>query len=59
MVANRTSNAVAITDRDGLVDWVNEGFERLTGYALSDPRPRGEDPGPLRPAGRAPRPTPR
>jgi PAS domain S-box-containing protein len=35
-VANRTHNAVVIADALGVIEWVNEGFERLTGYALSD-----------------------
>ena len=36
LVASKTDNAVIITDRDGLVEWVNDGFVRLTGYSLSD-----------------------
>jgi PAS domain S-box-containing protein len=31
-VAARTHNAVIITDRAGLIEWVNAGFERITGY---------------------------
>jgi PAS domain S-box-containing protein len=31
-VAARTHNAVIITDRDGCIEWVNAGFERITGY---------------------------
>ncbi|KAF0103837.1 MAG: PAS/PAC sensor hybrid histidine kinase [bacterium] len=36
LVASHTNNGVVITDRDGRVQWVNAGFERLTGYALSE-----------------------
>ncbi len=32
LVARRTSNAVAITDAQRRISWVNEGFERITGY---------------------------
>ena len=32
LVARRTSNAVAITDAQRRITWVNEGFERITGY---------------------------
>ncbi|MBL8350200.1 MAG: PAS-domain containing protein [Burkholderiaceae bacterium] len=35
LVARRTSNAVVITDRQGLITWVNEGFERLTGHTAA------------------------
>ncbi len=43
LLANRTTNGVVITDRDGHVEWVNAGFERLTGYTLSEVR--GHKPG--------------
>ena len=36
LVAQRTSNAVIITDADGKAEWVNEGFTRTTGYELED-----------------------
>jgi len=36
MVAERTSNAVVITDALGRVTWVNDGFTRLTGYSLGE-----------------------
>jgi PAS domain S-box-containing protein len=36
LVANTTENAVLITDADGLIEWVNEGFTRVTGYAPAD-----------------------
>ena len=35
-VAARTHNAVVITDRQGRVEWVNQSFTRLTGYAASE-----------------------
>jgi PAS domain S-box-containing protein len=36
MVASRTSNAVVITDPAGRIEWVNEGFTRITGYTLAE-----------------------
>jgi PAS domain S-box-containing protein len=36
LVASRTENAVIITDAAGYVEWVNDGFVRLTGYSLED-----------------------
>ncbi|MBK1669746.1 hypothetical protein CKO28_17045 [Rhodovibrio sodomensis] len=36
LVAERTDNGVIITDPDGRIDWVNAGFERLSGYLLAD-----------------------
>ena len=36
LVASKTDNAVVITNAAGLVEWVNEGFTRLTGYELQD-----------------------
>lgn len=36
LVAKNTSNAVIITDKDRKITWVNEGFTRLTGYALEE-----------------------
>lgn len=35
-VANRTSNAVVVTDREGRIEWVNDGFVRLTGWSLHE-----------------------
>ncbi|MDY7226229.1 PAS domain S-box protein [Hyalangium rubrum] len=40
LVAARTSNAVIITDAQGLTEWVNEGFTRTTGYTLEEVRGR-------------------
>ena len=35
-VASKTINGVVITDANGLVEWVNEGFTRLTGYTFGE-----------------------
>lgn len=40
MVAARTDNAVILTDTARRVEWVNEGFTRLTGYTLDEVRGR-------------------
>lgn len=32
LVASETINSVIITNSEGIVEWVNEGFTRLTGY---------------------------
>ena len=36
LVASNTDNGVIITDANGLTEWVNEGFTRMTGYTLRD-----------------------
>jgi PAS domain S-box-containing protein len=36
LVASKTDNAVIITDKDGVIEWVNDGFARLTGYTLEE-----------------------
>ncbi|WP_225409659.1 PAS domain S-box protein [Stigmatella hybrida] len=36
LVAARTHNAVIITNAAGVIEWVNEGFTRITGYTLED-----------------------
>jgi PAS domain S-box-containing protein len=36
LVASRTDNGVVITDPSGRVEWVNDGFTRMTGYLLDD-----------------------
>ena len=36
LVAARTHGAVVITDRNARIEWVNEGFERLTGYTAAE-----------------------
>ena len=43
LVAARTDNTVVITDPLGRIEWVNEGFTRLTGYTL--PEVVGKKPG--------------
>ncbi len=45
MVARHTSNAVVITDADRRITWVNDGFERVTGYRLEEVL--GQSPGRL------------
>ncbi len=42
-VAARTINGVIITGPDRTIEWVNEGFTRITGYALDEVR--GKKPG--------------
>lgn len=34
-VASETDNAITIFDKDGNVEWVNEGFQRMYGYSLN------------------------
>jgi PAS domain S-box-containing protein len=36
LVANNTDNAVIITDKHGLIEYVNEGFTRMTGYTFDE-----------------------
>jgi methyl-accepting chemotaxis protein len=36
LVANETDNAVIITNPEGFIEYVNYGFERLTGYSRSE-----------------------
>lgn len=43
MVADKTDNAVVITDQHGLIEWVNEGFIQLTGFTLEEVK--GSKPG--------------
>lgn len=35
-VASQTTNAVIITDTAGQVEWINEGFTRISGYPLEE-----------------------
>jgi PAS domain S-box-containing protein len=44
-VANQTTNGVVITDSSGKVEWINNGFSRLSGYSLEELR--GKKPGAL------------
>ena len=43
LVASKTDNAVIITDAGGYIEWVNDGFTRITEYTLDDVR--GKKPG--------------
>ncbi|MGB0431064.1 MAG: PAS domain-containing protein, partial [Bacteroidia bacterium] len=45
LVAQKTTNTVIITDRNGDIKWVNDGFYRLTGYTLNEVQ--GKNPGKL------------
>ncbi|MCF3648609.1 ATP-binding protein [Synoicihabitans lomoniglobus] len=36
LIAERTDNAVILTDAEGKAEWINTGFTRLTGYTLDD-----------------------
>ena len=40
LVAANTTNGVIVTDAEDRVQWVNEGFERISGYTLDDMRGR-------------------
>ncbi len=35
-VASETTNGVVITDQHGRIEWINEGFTRLSGYELQE-----------------------
>jgi len=43
LVADETDNSVVITDADGSINYVNKGFERLTGFSFEEVR--GKKPG--------------
>ncbi|MBC7716239.1 MAG: PAS-domain containing protein, partial [Pseudorhodobacter sp.] len=45
LVAQRTSNAVLITDVQRRITWINEGFERISGYSAAEAL--GQSPGQL------------
>jgi PAS domain S-box-containing protein len=36
LVASKTTSGVVINNSDGKVEWVNNAFERITGYSLAD-----------------------
>ncbi len=40
LVASRTTNAVIMSTADGEIEWVNDGFTRLTGYDADEVRGR-------------------
>ena len=35
-VADKTFEAVIITDKNGIIEWVNQGFTKITGYGLTE-----------------------
>lgn len=43
ILAEQTINGVVITDLDGRIQWVNEGYSRITGYKLDELK--GKKPG--------------
>ncbi len=43
LIAARTNNGVVLSDAQGRVEWINEGFNRLTGYTIEEMR--GKKPG--------------
>ena len=53
LVAEKTINGVMITNPEGRVEWINEGFTRISGYTLEDMI--GQETGPY-PPGRGNRP---
>lgn len=36
LVASKSTNGVVITDKDEKIEWVNAGFEKLTGYSFGE-----------------------
>ena len=40
LIAARTDNAVVLTDARGCIEWVNDGFTRLTEYRIEDVKGR-------------------
>ncbi|NDK55367.1 PAS domain S-box protein [Pontibacter fetidus] len=36
LVASKTTNGVIITDKNGIIEWVNNSFMKLTGYAIDE-----------------------
>ncbi|MGA2778258.1 MAG: PAS domain S-box protein [Steroidobacteraceae bacterium] len=44
-ICEATTNAVVITDADGIIDWINDGFTQMTGYTLVEAA--GRTPGTL------------
>jgi PAS domain S-box-containing protein len=43
LVANKTDHAVFLTSREGVIEWVNEGFTRVSGHLPADAT--GKQPG--------------
>ncbi len=40
VVAEKTDNAIVISDSEGRIEWVNEGFSRISGYLLDEVKGR-------------------
>lgn len=40
VVAEKTDNAIVISDEKGRIEWVNEGFSRISGYVLDEVKGR-------------------
>jgi PAS domain S-box-containing protein len=38
LVAHKTTNSVMITDENGYITWINEGYTRISGYTMDDLR---------------------
>lgn len=36
LALSKSENSIVITDSNGKIEWVNQGFERLTGYTLEE-----------------------
>lgn len=36
LVAEKTDNAILITDKEGRIEWANDGFSRISGYSLEE-----------------------
>lgn len=45
LVASKTKNAVVITDKDGVIKWVNKAFTHISGYTFQEAK--GQKPGKL------------
>jgi PAS domain S-box-containing protein len=43
LLTHKTDVAVLITNHEGLIEWINEGFTRVSGYAIDDVQ--GKSPG--------------
>ncbi|MDB5122721.1 MAG: hypothetical protein JWP94_850 [Mucilaginibacter sp.] len=41
IVADKTTNGVLISDKDGNIEWVNNGFTQMNGYDLQEARGKG------------------
>lgn len=45
LVADHANSGIIITDGNGAIEYLNAGFEKLTGYSLAEAR--GRKPGPM------------